>query len=245
MEADFRGYLKAAAEAERESLAEHAGFVGFIDELDSAFRGLVTGKTYGSSLVCSFLGINAHASFLAAASTAIRGQAPATFAVLRSCVESAAYAFLVSQDKSDGDLWLARHQRPDEMRAKFTVNRAVQKLSSDPELAAKLKETYQWMIEFGGHPNPRSVVDHVRFKEEANEGHPVSFIYIQSPGTVGLVRSLSATIENGCIALAIMCHAMEDHPEMHATFDRAWTVWQDAQKHMADEGYYTPDDSAG
>jgi hypothetical protein len=102
--------------------------------------------------------MNAHAAFLAAASSALRGQSPATFTVLRGCIESAAYALLVSLDKSDGDLWLARRERPDEMKAKFNVNRAVQKLSFDPELAVKLKDTYQWMIEFGGHPNPRSIV---------------------------------------------------------------------------------------
>jgi hypothetical protein len=233
-------YLKAAAEAEAESLEQHQEFVRVIDELDGLFRGLVTGKSHSVHPVCSFLGMNAHAAFLSAAAAALRGQAPATFMILRGCIESAAYALLVGLDKADGDLWLARREQPQEMKNNFSVNRAVQKLSFDPNLAKMLRDTYQWMIEFGGHPNPRSIVDHIRFRNDESEDHyPVSLAYIQGAESVGLIRSLSATIENGCFAVALLCHAIPDHPDMPATFERIWPLFNGFQKYLADEGYLT------
>jgi hypothetical protein len=86
-------------------------------------------------------------------------------------------------------------------------------------------------------------LEHIRFKEgEDTEDHyPVSLIYIQSPESLGLVRALGATIENGCFAIAILCHALTDHPDSESTFDRVWPILQAFQKHIEDEGYYTPD----
>jgi hypothetical protein len=221
-------------------LDEHQAIVAVIDELDELFRGLVTGKSYSKHPAGGFLAMNSHSAFLAAVGSALRGQSPPTFMILRGCVESALYAYLIAMDHTDGDVWLKRSQDPETTKAKFTANRAIQKLTPhDPNLAALAKDTYQWMIEFGAHPNPRSIIDHIRTKEPVAEGYPFSLIYIHSTDSAASIRSLGACIENGCMCIAILCHAMPDHPRMPSTFERVWIVFKEFQEYVSKEGYLT------
>jgi hypothetical protein len=223
-----------------ESLDEHPKFVLILDELDALFRGLVTEKSHSKHIAGSLLAMNSHAAFLAAVGSALRGQSPPTFMILRGCIESALYAFLVAMDKADGEAWFKRSQDPETVRAKFTANRAIQKLTPhDPNLAAMVRDTYQWTIEFGAHPNRRSVLDHIRLKAPISEGYPVSMTYIHSSDSAVFIRGLNACIENGCMCLAILCHAIPDHPAMSATFERVWIVFKEFQDYLEKEGYLT------
>jgi hypothetical protein len=235
-------YLNAAYEAELESLDHHHQFLQTLDELDLLFRGLVTGKSYNKHPAAGFLAMNSHAAFLAAVCSALRGQSPPTFMILRGCVESALYAYLVGMEKADGDIWLRRSQDPETAKKKFTANRAIQKLGAhDQNLALMAKDTYQWMIEFGAHPNPRSVLDHIQVREQDADGYrPFSLIYIHSAGSGAALKCLTACIENACISIAILCHAMPGHPAKPATFERIWILFKEFQEQVAKAGP-TPD----
>jgi hypothetical protein len=235
-----RSYLKAADESEKESVIEHPEFMGIFDELDAIFRILVTGRSYGEHPASSLLGVNAHAAFLAAVGTALRGQFAATFMILRGCVESAFYAYLASLSKEDADIWLKRGENIEASKAKFTANRAIQKLLlQDPNLGTLARETYQWMIEFGAHPNPRSIIDHVRVQEPDADGNtPVSMIYIHGADSTATARCLAACAENACLALGVLCHSLPDHPEMEGNFKKTWELFTRAQQMFRDQGFW-------
>lgn len=239
--ADIYAYLKAAEAAERDSLEEHKGFLAFAGELDRNFRTLVTGQAYCSHPAIGLLGMNAHASYLAALSTALRGQSPPTFMVIRGCIESAAYAFLIGDQQSDGDVWFRREQDPHAVKARFTVNRAAQKLMLvDPNLSELLRSTYEWAIEFGAHPNKRSILDHLREGDPHPDGHQFSLTYIHGSDSLAVLRCIAACIENGCVATALLSHATPGHPEGERVFVENWELLFRFQKHVADEGYFTP-----
>ena len=239
--AGIEAYLNAAAEAEKEALREQHKFIAYINELDELFRALVTGKAYSRHRACGFLSMNAHSSFLAATSTALRAQFAPTFVILRNSVESALYAYLVSRDGADGDLWQNRANNPDPVKVKFTANRAIQKLAiHDPNLATMARDTYEWMIEFGGHPNPRSIIDHIKENEaEADGTVPFSMAYIHAAGSVAAIRCLAACVENGCLAVAIIAHAMPDHPSSVGTFKTVWNMFGRFQELLAEDGYWS------
>ncbi|WP_315764520.1 MULTISPECIES: hypothetical protein [unclassified Bradyrhizobium] len=238
---DIHAYLRAAEAAERDSLVEHKSLLAFAGELDQHFRTLVTGRAYCSHPAIALLGMNAHASYLAVLSTALRGQSPPTFMVVRGCIESASYAFLIGDDQSDGDVWVRREEEPQAVKARFTVNRAVQKLTSvDPNLGKLLKSSYDWTIEFGAHPNKRSILDHLREGDPHPEGHQFSLIYIHGSDSLAVLRCIAACIENGSMAIALLSHAMPSHPEGERVFAENRESILRFQKHMADEGYFTP-----
>lgn len=141
--AGIPSYLKAAYKAELESLHKRKAFLPTLDELKALFRERVSGKSHSEHPVTILLAINAHAALMAAAGTALRGQSPATFLILRGCVETSPYAYLVARDAADGDVWLNRSQDPKTAKEKFKANRAIQKLTPhDANLAIHVKETY-------------------------------------------------------------------------------------------------------
>jgi hypothetical protein len=246
-EKDLRNYLKAAAEAESESLQENTLFLRFLDELDGLLRRLVCGVMYSPHPAAALLAINAHADFLAAISAALRGQSPPTFMLLRGAIESALYAFVASLSKENADIWINRADNKAATKKLFNANYAIQKLNPiDPNLAELTREAYDWSIEFGAHPNPRSVLDHVRFKEEADDGHiPVSVVYLHSSDSKDAARALSACVENGAMIIAILCHSIPGHPDVGTIFKRGWKLSKEFQKDLEEEWQLIwPDDGA-
>lgn len=235
---NLRAYLAAAVESEQAVLKEHEEIIHYLEELDSLFHKLVSGKAYGAHPVCNLLAMNAHASFLAAVSTALRGQAPPTFMILRGCLESALYAYLVEAEPSDGDVWVKRNENQAAVKANFNANRALQKLERrDRHLSSMAKESYQWTIEFGAHPNSRSVLSHVRLGGDEHDGYQVSLTYLHAENSAAVTGCLGACVENGCMVVAIICHAIPDHPEGDSTFKQIWRLFAAFQKHLRDTGH--------
>jgi hypothetical protein len=201
---------------------------------------MVTGRRQGGSHpICGFLGMNAHANFLAASSAALRGQSPATFMLIRGCFESAIYAFIASLSRDDAEAWMDRTENPVRAKALFSANRGIQKLEArDRNLAVMAKDSYEWMINFGGHPNNRSIVDHIRIEDTlANGDIPFSLIYLNSPGSLAVVRALAACIENGCMAVAILTHTFSDHDAASSVFPQVWEIFKEFEQIAIDEGY--------
>ncbi|TAH66012.1 MAG: hypothetical protein EWM45_13080 [Rhodopseudomonas palustris] len=240
----IRSYLDAASSTERDSLEEHSSLVDVIERMDGLFRRLVAGRWRSDAHpICGFLGMNAHANFLAASTAAFRGQSPATFMLLRGSLESALYAFLISLCRDDGEAWMARAQDPVRAKALFSANRGIQKLKlRDQNLAAMAKETYEWMIDFGGHPNPRSIVDHVRVAEQESNGDvSMSLIYINSAESLAVVRAIAACIENGCMVLAILAHTFPEHDDSADVFSQAWEIFREFEQYAIEDGYLSSD----
>lgn len=237
----LRSYLKAANEAETESLRDHDNFLSYVERLDALFRKLMTGKSHFEHPAASLLSMQSHANFLAGVSTAIRGQSPQTYMILRGCIESAMYAYLISLDEADGDVWMKRRENPEAVKARFSANRAIQILGPrDPHLAAMAKDTYQSMIEMGAHPNPRSVMEHIRPQPEDETGNlPIRMIYLHDPHSSAALRALSGCVENACLAIALVSHSTPKHPDGHAVFDENWVIFHEFQKFLSDEGYIT------
>jgi hypothetical protein len=72
------------------------------------------------------------------------------------------------------------------------------------------------MIEFGGHPNPRSIVDHIRIKnDESRDNHPISLVYMQATGAVGLAICL-LEIDNDIFSDSVISFLQRTVPPLPA-----------------------------
>ena len=231
-------YLRAAQRVETEALVIHARFLGFIDRLDKLIRQFVTGRTESINPVVNVLAMNSHAGYMAAAATAMRGS-PAAFTLLRSSLESALYAFLVSKRPELGSLWLNRKDQVKEMRSAFTVSEACKLMKEhDGNLGGRIGEAYNSMIDFGDHPNPRSVLPHLELSHDELSGDAkVEFTYIHSASSVKFVRALAACIEISPMCIATLCHSLPDHPSGQQVFDAVWKVSSDFGNYLEEEGF--------
>jgi hypothetical protein len=228
----LRAFLKAANENEADCLEQHSTFINYIDKIDGLFRKLISVEMKGDPITATLF-MNAHASFLAASRLAISGQLPPTFMTLRGALESALFGLIASQNGEIRAVWLNRDQNLDRSRRLYTARNGLKLLKNDPNLQAGATEAYELTIEFGAHPNARSVIAHLTL------GAPngVSLTILQSISSVEAVRAIVACIETGLIIIQICPHALPNHEPAIAVHAEATKVRDEMNAYLRDSGY--------
>lgn len=102
-------------------------------------------------------------NFFAAVRLSTSGQLSESYAQLRACLENALYAFnIYNGGPSMANAWLNRHKGKRNRRKSielFRPTKILDKLiSQDSKLGRKTKTAYGICIDFGAHPNERSVL---------------------------------------------------------------------------------------
>ncbi len=236
----IRDYLRAARENEEEILASDPEIILYLDRVDSLFRKLATGLFKGKP-ISGLLLLNSHASFLAAVRAAVSGQSPPTFMLLRGSLESSLYALIANENDDNATAWLERGTNIQRCRDIFTASHAARILKRvDPNLAALVGEHYGLSIDFGGHPNVRSVFDHMRLKEDKEEYNEVSLTYLHSAGSQGVIRALGACLEGGVVTVSVSAHVLADHPHAKEAHQKAWELHGEYLNYLESKGYYSP-----
>lgn len=233
----LQAFLKAANENESECLSEYSDFIEFIDKIDNLFRKFIAVELQGDPFAATLF-MNAHASFLAAARLAVSGQTPPTFMALRGALESALYGLIASQSEENRLVWVNRDRDLKRSRQLYTARKALNLLRNDPNLFAGASEAYELTVEFGAHPNARSVIEHLRL----NEPHGVSLIYLQAISSAAVVRTIVACIETGLVILNICPHVFPDHKSAMDVHGEACKIRNDLNLHLRDKGYLRESD---
>lgn len=115
IEGGIDSYIAAANETTAELLASSAPIVAVLREYDTYFReGLW--QEHQLTEVPLVLCMNAYQLFLAGSRMALSGHCAAVFPLLRTALESAAYASLMTHDPDLQEIWCRRHQGEKEKR---------------------------------------------------------------------------------------------------------------------------------
>lgn len=129
-----------------------------IKEIDDHWLHLLFGshRHIDNRSVCSLM-INAHNFFRAATSLVFAGHPTPVYPLLRTSMESALYAAMISCNLGLESIWLNRHEN-DESRANCRRTFTTPKLfdffkSKNPALAEECKILYETYIDHGAHPN--------------------------------------------------------------------------------------------
>jgi hypothetical protein len=147
----------------------------------------------------------AHSAFRSAAALGFGGATVEGVAVLRLCLEYAGYAALIAGDLS---LARARFDRDTDAAGKAAVRKtfthgairaAIEK--ADPKLSAVYGELYERLIQFGAHPNEKSITANLKIDSDA-ERTLLNQIYLQGDGTA-LDHWLRTANQVGICALKI------------------------------------------
>jgi len=233
----LRPFLKAAHENECEGLEEYRDFVDLLDRIDGFFRELLAVEFRGSPLAATLF-MNAHASFLAASRLALSGQGPPTFMTLRGALESALYGLIASRSKENASVWLNRDKNLEQSRRLFTARNGLKLLKDDPNLSIGASEAYELTIEFGAHPNARSVLENLSLNEKG-----MSLTYLQGVASIGVARIILACIETGLVIIFICPHAFPDHEPALAVHAGACKIRDELDRFLQERGYLRePDD---
>jgi hypothetical protein len=181
-------------------------------EIDDAFL-LIGGQLLNpKNPLSANLLFRSHSSFRAACSTSMAGHAPETYALLRSCLEQAAYGLYIFKNPELGFKWLDRHQDADSMKAMkkafLAVNVAKEVECVDSKLGEIYHTLYERTIDFGGHPNVMSVTGNMTMKHQEDR---VVFTHLYLHGNDdAMAMALKTTAQVGITSLHVFQHVFPE-----------------------------------
>jgi len=175
-----------------------------------------------------FLCMNGYYLFMAAVRMATAGHVAAIHPLVRSALESACYAFLLTKDASLVTIWANRDKGDKERKAS---RKAFGNALADTvkhlrgvqiDAAQYVQGLYDASITYGAHPNPSGLFLHV--DRPADEGHQwrVPFTCMYGPTSYEVTRGLFACAEFGIGIAYLTVQCVSDHPDhdkLQARFD--------------------------
>jgi hypothetical protein len=174
--------------------------------IDRAFVEVSKKWTNPQSELAAMLFLRCHSAFRAATGHAAAGQAVKSYIMSRAELEFAAYALHIYRNSDLGMVWLNRHQDEASMQAARNAfsHRKIQATitAANRHAGARFEELYQRTIDFGGHPNERSVTGNISMLEEP-ERRVMLAIFLHGDGPA-LNMALKTSAQCGICSLEIL-----------------------------------------
>ena len=127
--------------------------------LDSMFTKLVTDPVTAKLFAPMSFFPRAHSAYRAAVGAVCSGQFYEAQALLRSCLEHAAYAHYVADEPTRYEVWLNRHEGMDtkkSVQTEFRWKKIICVLTTkSEEIGSLFSKFYEQTIDYGAHPNER------------------------------------------------------------------------------------------
>lgn len=208
-------FMRVADEACAEAYAAWAAPMKHVEAIDELYIDSIPLLGQASSSTCTVLLMNAHASFRAAIRLSLSGQLLPMFMTLRGSLESALYANAITVDPSLERVWLDRDDGPEakaECRNKFGIKRVLGFVAKahNQNFADTVSECYDLSIDFGAHPNSRSLMSTVHIEELDTSARELNFGYILNHKSSPARQSLIACAETGLLTFYVTLLSLRD-----------------------------------
>jgi len=158
------------------------------------------------SPIAASLLIRSHSAFRVAADLAMAGQAVETHVQCRAMLENAAYALHIDRDPSLETVWLNRHQDPASMaeqRRAFSHPNVLDSIkAANVHAGERFEQLYQRTIDFGGHPNERSVTGNMKVVDEPDKRTVLTIM--QHGDGVELDHAMKTVARCGMVSLEML-----------------------------------------
>lgn len=140
--------------------------------IDELFVRISKGWLNPKSEISAMLFLRCHAAMRAASGEAMAGQVVESFRQSRGMMENAAYAVHIYRNSHLEKVWLNRHVDEAGMRASKSAFKHVKVAQSvkaaNVHAGDRFEMLYQRTIDFGGHPNERSVTGSMKMSKQAD-----------------------------------------------------------------------------
>ena len=226
----LRTYLKVAAQVESEVVNAHPEWMAVLDEIDAIWRTELFGEGMVIPPVAISLCQQGFFFWLAAVRVALSGHSSAMYSVLRTSFEAILYAHLIAKDPTLAEVWLTRDRDAvsrKAFRSQFgqASKTVADQFADDSHMHGLIKDLYEATIDFGAHPNPRAVIDHLSIEEGgATDPYVVTFAALNGADSINTLRSIVALAEQAFVSIALSANAFEKHPRLPALQERLDSV---------------------
>jgi hypothetical protein len=174
--------------------------------IDNLFATISKGWLNPDDEIAAMLLLRCHAAFRAAAGLAAAGQVAESFPMNRTVLEYAAYALHLHRNADVRKIWLDRHKDTAGMEASRDAlsHKKIKKTleAANRHAAERFENLYEWTIDFGAHPNERSVTGNMKMIED--KGGREMLAIMQHGDGPQLEAALVTTARCGMCALEIL-----------------------------------------
>lgn len=164
--------------------------------------------------ITAFLAFQSYMLFMSGVRTSLSGHQSAIFPLFRTALEAACYAFLMEDQPDTQDVWLNRHKDEEALKkcrkiftsAVKTTGKKIQALDFvAPGTEQWLDEAYQGSIDFGAHPNVKSLFPNLNVDDNREDNHiGIELIGLHSPGSSAYLGCIAACLDYGQIIATIL-----------------------------------------
>jgi hypothetical protein len=205
-------------QAYRNRVATHVNKPEFkrLSAINDCFATISEGWINPQSEIGALLLIRTHAAFFAGCEKAASSSLVECFPQLRAALENAAYALMICQKPELAELWLRRHDTSASkklVRETFTTRAMRDAVSvADRHAGAIFERLYEECIDYGGHPNERSVTGSLEISRTAT-GREFRQLWFHGDG-LSLDYALMTTSRVGMCALTVLQNAFPGRFEL-------------------------------
>ena len=209
-----------------------------VDQMDQIFHEELFSHPLDVHPFAALLLMNSYALLAGAVREALSGHVVCTYPIARTSLESACYGFLIRSDENNASIWQNRHKDKASLKScrnTFTVNNAVNALSAvNAEMAEFVQAHYDASIDFGAHPNQRSILIHTSDAEgtDSAEGFELSVVYGVNSWDIN--QALLACVEVGQAIAFLIAASADHHPLIYDRVD-VFKEWFKEKDRMAEQ----------
>jgi len=171
---------------------------------------LLSFSTLDGLIAISLVGRTA-GCFLGAVRLSCSGQLTETWVLLRACLENSLYAFYIFKNPERAEIWSKRHSGGEESvkecKSTFVIRKIWDELAQkSKDVAKEVGKWYDTSIDFGGHPNERSIFQNLERKQN---GDGFNFKII-NPDPAFMRSTIISTVIISSIVLRIFSLTFQD-----------------------------------
>jgi len=174
----------------------HPGSLHRLIRLDGAFSGLITSLSASHvSLFPGSLVHRAHSAIIVGSTLASARLVPEAYAVLRSSLESALYAWHMDRDPAALAAWRDRFRDPTTCKKHFAyapLRDAL--LLEQPATGKDLSRLYEWTIDMGAHPNIGGMLQGLLLPSESGFTRPATLYFAHRDRDLKICMNIAARI---------------------------------------------------
>lgn len=203
---DLAAFFDAVRQNQSANFGKYPDHVERLSTIDRVFRMVATNWTDAPDILSATLFARSHGAFRAATGAAMAGQMFETSGLVRSCIEQAGYAALMTHKPEIAEVWEARNDDEASLRAtrnafkQTNVREAISLL--DPTASAAYQTLYDDCIDWGAHPNIRGVAANMILEKTGPATRKLRIVHLHSDGPQ-VVWALCAAARGGQCALRI------------------------------------------
>lgn len=242
-------YLKDTNENANGHAAAPPQLMYMVDQMDQIFHEEVFSFPVDVHSYSAMLLLNSYTMLAGAVREALSGHVSCTYPIARTALESACYGFLIGADNDKASIWVNRHRDKGSLkccRQVFTVSNAVTALMLvNTEMAEYVQGLYDASIDFGAHPNQRSILAHVSAmaaRTDSAGGLGLTVLYGVNSWHVN--SALLVCVEVGQAIAFLIAASADHHPLLGKRLD-VFKHWFEEKNRMAEQLAGRPIDYSG